>query len=128
MSATDVATAPARNPNSEDTTVGNYFVMSGTTELARDLVDALKAEPKQKPSQATMRTQLHSSGLAEIIKANEDLVLTQLILSQALPPNTAKEELRAILAWVEQLGSLRFEQSYGPNDFRYDILWQAKKK
>ena len=26
MSASDVATAPAKNPNSEDTTVGNYFV------------------------------------------------------------------------------------------------------
>lgn len=108
--------------------VGNQFVMSATSELARDLIDALKAEQKQKPIQASMRTQLYASGLADIIRQNEDTTLTQLILSQALPPKTAKEELRAIIRFVEQLGTLRLESNYGVNDFRYDILWQAKKK
>jgi hypothetical protein len=109
-------------------TVGDQFVMSGTAELARDLVDALKAEQNRKPGQASMRTQLYASGLAEILRSNQDTTLTQLILSQALPPNTAKAELRAILDWVEQLGTLRLESNYGANDFRYEILWQAKKK
>ena len=109
-------------------TVGNQFVISATKELARDVVDALKDEQKQKPIQASMRTQLYASGFADIIRSNEDATLTQLILSQALPPNTAKEELRTILDWVERLGTLRLESNYGANDFRYDILWQAKKK
>ena len=109
-------------------TVGDQFVMSATVELARDLIDVLEAEKKPKSSKATMRTQLYASGLAEIIRANEDATLTQLILSQALPPKTAKEELRAILDWVELLGALRVETTYGANDFRYDILWQPKKK
>ena len=106
--------------------VGDQFVMSSTAELARDLIDSLKAERDRKPSKATMRTQLHASGLAEIIKANEEAVLTQLILSQALPSKTAKQELGAILSLVEQLGSLRFESEYSAKNFRYDILWKRK--
>jgi hypothetical protein len=108
--------------------VGNYLVMSSTAELARDLIDTLKIEKPAKASAASMRTQVHASGLAEVIKANEDSILTQLILSQALPPKAAKTELRTILDWVERLGSLRVEQTYGGTDFRYDILWQAKKR
>jgi hypothetical protein len=108
--------------------VGDQFVMSATAELARDLVDVFKAEQKQKPMQSSMRTQLFASGLADVIRSNENATLTQLILSQALPPKTAKAELQAILEWVEQLGTLRLQSTYGTNDFRYDILWQAKKK
>jgi hypothetical protein len=108
--------------------VGDQFVMSATAELARDLIDVLKAEQTRKPIQASMRTQLYASGFAHIIRSNEDAALTQLILAQALPPKTAKEELRAIIDWFEQLGTLRLETTYGANDFRYDILWQAKKK
>lgn len=109
-------------------TVGNHFVMSATAELARDLVDALKVEARQKAIPASMRTQLYASGLADIVRSNQDATLTQLILSQALPPKTAKEELRAIIDWIEQLGTLRLESTYGANDFRYDVLWQTKKK
>ena len=97
-------------------------------ELARDLIDVIQAEKKQKPSKASMRTQVFAAGFADIARANEDAALTQLILAQALPPKTAKEELRTILDWVDRLGSLRLEMTYGDNDFRYDILWQAKKK
>ena len=109
-------------------TVGNYLVMSSTAELARDLIDTLKVEKPAQVNPASMRTNLYATGLAEIIKANEDGILTKLILSQALPPNTAKAELRTILDWVEQLGRLRVEQTYGTNEFRYDILWHVKRK
>jgi hypothetical protein len=107
--------------------VGDQFVMSATAELARDLIDVIKAERKAKPSKASMRTQVFASGFADIARANEDATLTQLILAQALPPKTAKEELRTILDWVDRLGSLRLEMTYGDSDFRYDILWKAKK-
>ena len=111
-------------------TVGDNFVISSTAELARDLIDLLKTEQKQKPMRASvsMRTHLQASGLADIIRSNEDTTLTQLILAQALPPKTAKAELQAIINWIEQLGTLRLETTYGASDFRYDILWQAKKK
>jgi hypothetical protein len=107
-------------------TVGNHFVMSSTAELARDLIDALKAEKKQKPNKATMHTQLYASGFADLVRSNEEAALTQLILAQALPPNTAKAEMQAIIRWIETLGTLRIESTYGTNEFRYDILWRAK--
>ncbi|MBM3992985.1 MAG: hypothetical protein FJ303_02345 [Planctomycetes bacterium] len=109
-------------------TVGNQFVMSGTAELARDLIDLLQAERIQQASPASMQTRFYSSGLGEIIRMNQDQTLTQLILSYALPPKTAAEELRRILDWVDQLGTLRLESTYGANDFRYDVFWQPKKR
>lgn len=109
-------------------TVGDQFVISATAELARDLVDALEAEKKQPPSKATMRTQVFASGFGAIVRSNEDATLTQLILAQALPPKAAREELRAILDWFDRFGSLSLQENYGANDFRYDILWQPRKK
>lgn len=106
---------------------GDQFIMSATAELARDLIDAIKAESKQKPSKASMRTEIFASGAAEIAKASEGAGITQLILSQALSPKAAKEEFANILAFTQRLGSLRLEMNYGPRDFRYDIIWQAKK-
>jgi hypothetical protein len=109
-------------------TAGDQFIMSGTAELARDLIDVLKAEQKEKPSMASMRTELFASGFADIARSNEGAALTQLILAQALPPKTAQEELTKILNFADRLGSLRLEMNYGANDFRYDFIWQAKKK
>ena len=108
-------------------TVGDQFVMSATTELARDLIDVLKNEKKQS-SPATMRTRLYASGLNEIIRANEDGALTKLILNQAVPPKTAKQELKSLMDWIDQVGQVHFETAYGANDFRYDIVWQPRKK
>jgi hypothetical protein len=108
--------------------VGDQFVVSATKELARDLIDAIKAENKSQPNRAVMRTQVLASGLVEVARASEDVSLTQLILAQALPPNTAKEEYRAILDLFERLGTLQLQEVWGANDFRYDILWQPKKK
>ncbi len=107
---------------------GDQFIMSGTAELARDLIDVLKAEQKGKPSKASMRTELFASGFADIARNNEGAALTQLILAQALPPKTAKEELAKILDFADRLGSLRLEMNYGANDFRYDFIWEAEKK
>jgi hypothetical protein len=107
-------------------TVGNHFVMSATAELARDLIDLLQAEPKQRAIRPTMRTQVQASGVANLIRDNEDETLTQLILALALSPKTAKQELGRLIQWIEMLGELRLESHYGANDFRYDILWQPK--
>lgn len=106
---------------------GDQFIMSGTAELARDLIDTIKAESKAKLARQSMRTELFAAGFAEIARGNEDAALTQLILGQALTPKSAMEELAKILAFTERLGSLRLEMNYGTSDFRYDIIWQAKK-
>jgi hypothetical protein len=107
---------------------GDQFIVSATKELARDLIDAIKSQKNQKPGKAAMRTQVFASGISAFTGANEDASLTQLILAQALPPNTAKAELRAIVDWFNRLGTLQLEETYGNNDFRYDIRWQPFKK
>jgi hypothetical protein len=106
--------------------VGDQFVMSTTAELARDLIDVLKSEPKQQPGRATMRTEVLGSGLAEVVRANGDTLLTQLMLAQALSPKSARQELQTAVAWLEQLGSLRLAMDYGTNDFHFDVIWQPK--
>lgn len=108
--------------------VGDQFVISGTAELARDLVDAIQAQGRSNASKATMRTQLFATGLGDIIRSNQDATLTQLILSQALPPQSAREEVRAILDWLDAFGSLEFEIHYAAADFRYDIQWRPRAK
>ncbi|HZZ78014.1 MAG TPA: hypothetical protein VFE62_05830 [Gemmataceae bacterium] len=109
-------------------TCGDQFIMSGTAELARDLIDVLKSERKGQPGTASMRSEAFASGLVNLARTNQDLLMTQLILAQALPPNTAKKEVEAIFNYLDRLGSVRLEMNYGANDFRYDIIWQAKKK
>jgi hypothetical protein len=109
-------------------TVGDSFVMSATPELARDLIDLLKAEKKPTLSKASMQTEVFAPGFAESIRANEDAALTQLILGQALQPKAAKQELNAIVNLIDRLGTLRLESNYNASDFRYDLLWRIKSK
>ncbi len=108
--------------------VGDQFVISATAELARDLVDAIQSEKKEKPNRAAMRTQIFASGFGDVVRSNEEATLTQLILAQALPPKNAKEELHAVLTWLDRFGTVRLEENFGEKDFRYDIFWQPTKK
>ena len=102
------------------------MVVSSTVELARDLIDELKQGTREVASPATMRTTLFAQGVAAGLRASEDQLLTQVILGQALAPDSARKEIRAIIGLVERLGRLNFEINYNLNDFRFDILWQRK--
>jgi hypothetical protein len=108
--------------------VGDQLVMSSTVELGKDLIDELKRGSKSQSQPATMRTQLYASGAARALRDTEEQVMTQLILTQALPPAAAREEVRKIIALVERLGTLGFEINYGQNDFRFDVKWHAGTK
>lgn len=107
--------------------VGDQLVMSSTVELGRDLIDELKKGSKDKAAPATMRTQLYASGAAQALRAGEEQVMTQLILTQALPPGAARDEVRKIIALVERLGVLGVEVNYGQRDFSFDVKWHAGK-
>ncbi len=108
--------------------VGDQLVMSSTVELGKNLIDELKRGSKEPAQPATMRTRLYASGAAQALRAGEEQVMTQLILTQALPPGAAREEVRKIIALVERLGSLGFEINYGQSDFRFDVKWQTSTK
>jgi len=108
--------------------VGDQLMMSSTVELGKNLIDEIQRGSKDTAQPATMRTRLYAGGAAQALRSTEDQVMTQLILTQALPPGAAREEVRKIIALVERAGSLGFEINYGQNDFRFDVKWQTKSK
>jgi len=106
--------------------VGNQFILSSTIEFCHELVELLGKEAKESTlgcSPALVRTQIYGSGGASVLEAFRDQLFTQTILDQAIPPEKAKEQVRAFTDWVRHLGVVRFEENYGPRDFRYDIHW-----
>ena len=58
----------------------------------------------------------------------EDLLVSQAILSQALPAAGAKKQLDDLVALVQRLGEVRFETRYTPQEFRFDVRWLYEKK
>jgi len=110
------------------THVGNQFVISSTLELGKDLVDCLTKETKEGTSAATQRTHLYGIGLAANIRSAEDLIVSQAILSRALPTAGAKKQFEDLVRLVERLGEVHLETHYGPKEFRFDIHWEYEKK
>jgi len=102
--------------------VNNQFVLSSTLELARDLVDVLEKESAAPVYNAsTLRVRAHSSGAAAALRSAADQLYTQAILGQALAPATAREQVQALIAFVEQLGSVQMQTHYGANEFDVDF-------
>jgi hypothetical protein len=102
--------------------VKNQFILSSTIELCRELVDLIdKEDPKKNTSVASTRQRFYSSGGADILRGNHELLLTQLILSQALAPKTAKDQLRQLIELVDRAGVLNMDVQYGANDARMDL-------
>ena len=108
--------------------VGNQLVLSSTLELAHDLVDVLEKENKTPVySPSTLRAMAYATGVAAGIQNAEEQLLTQIILSQALSPLAAREQLRKLVDLVEQLGSVRMQTHYGDNDFHVNFRLILRK-
>ncbi len=111
------------------THVGNQLVASSTTELCRELVDELQKEAKQSPSAAAMTRQarLIPGGVADLVKAFEDSLVTQTILDQAVPPDAARKQVEAFVQWIRGLGEVELDESYSTNEFLFDLRWKTEK-
>ena len=103
--------------------VGNQFVACSTIELCRELIDLLAKEQKANPksSAASTHYKFYSNGLAEAAKAFEDQLITQAILDQAIPPEEAKAQTKALLDILKHAGALETQVTFSAKDFRYDI-------
>lgn len=102
-------------------TVGKQFIVSSTIELGRELIDLVSKEQNTKPSPATTRMRLYSSGAADIMRSTQDVLLTQFILGQALSPQEAGKQLRQAIELVERLGVLDVDVAYGANDAQVNL-------
>ena len=109
--------------------VGNQFVFCSTIELCRELVDLLVKEQKAglKSSPAKAHYKFYSNGLAQAARAFEDQLTVQAILDQALTPEEAKAQSKALLDILKHAGAVEVQSVFGAKDFRYDIRYKPGK-
>ncbi|MBM4069411.1 MAG: hypothetical protein FJ271_10755 [Planctomycetes bacterium] len=100
---------------------GKQMILSSTVELARELADLVAQEGPTRGSTASTHWQFYATGGAAALRSAEKQLRTQYILSQALSPKEAQDQIRQLIALVERLGVLTIETNYGAGDFRLDI-------
>jgi len=111
------------------TRVGDQFVVSSTIELCRELVDLIHKEGDSpaRGHASTARARLYGSGAAAYLRTIEDLFVTQTTLDQAVTPEEARQQVKAILDFIRGFGVLALEPRYHDKMFQYDIRLQADK-
>jgi hypothetical protein len=104
--------------------VGDYFFVCSTIELGRELIALLEKEPQsiaRGDNAVSARSKVYSTGIAAALRNNENELLTQTILSQALSPEEARSQVRAFIELVQRLGHIDLTTFYGPREFHYDL-------
>ncbi|HEX5268947.1 MAG TPA: hypothetical protein VFW33_00605 [Gemmataceae bacterium] len=110
--------------------VRNQFVFCSTMELCRQLVDLLEKETKgelPKGRHAATASRFYGSGGAALLRGAEDLLVTQAVLDQAVTPEAAREQVKALIELVQRLGAVDTEVVYEAKQFRYDLRWKMGK-
>jgi len=122
--------------------VGNQFIFSSTVELGRDLVDLLLIEQKS-PSKSdpglggargggpsfsqTAVDRYYANGFADLLQTQEDALITQTILDQAVPPGEAKKQVEAFIRLVRTTGGMTTSASFEAKTTRFDIQFRLRK-
>jgi hypothetical protein len=111
------------------TRVGNQYVIASTIEFCEELIDLLQKEQKAKPtgSPATSRMRFFAPGIADTLQAQEDGLVTQAVLDQALTAEEARTQVRSALAVLRSLGSLSLEADFKTNTFQFDLRVKMSK-
>jgi hypothetical protein len=109
--------------------VGKHFVVASNVELARELVRTLKEEDKTggKGATASSRYRVYPGGVIGELKRTEDQILAATVLSQAVPPDEARQQFSDLVALVNYFEGLTFSTTYGPTWFAHDIRLTFKK-
>jgi hypothetical protein len=50
-------------------------------------------------------------------------VFAQTVLAQAASPESARQQVQALLDLARKLGDVRLETNYGVKDFRFDVVY-----
>lgn len=110
-------------------TVGDQFAICSTLELGRQLIPILEKEKKRAPKGSPVigRTQVYGKGAAELVGMDRERLLAQTILSQALPPDQAGQQVRDLIDWVRGLGVLRLTAVLGRQQFGYDLEFRPEQ-
>jgi hypothetical protein len=86
--------------------VDDQFVFCTTFELAKELVPMLQKEKEVYKVYAKGRAvdKVYPEGLAKLLEAQLDVLVTQTILDQAVPPGEAKKQVKAFIELVRKAG------------------------
>ncbi len=107
--------------------VGDQVVITSAVDLCREMVDTVQAEgrnPSAKDQAAPSHlTRLYGAGAARVLEGLRDQLFTQTVLSQALAPEEAQEQVQRLIDWVRGLGSIELKEEYRPHDFRYELIY-----
>jgi hypothetical protein len=110
--------------------VRNQFVFCSTLELCHQLVDMLDKETKDKlppGRRGASLSRFYSSGGAALLRGAQDVLTTQAVLDQAVTPEAAREQVKALIELVQRLGAVDSEVVYEAKQFRYDFRWKMGK-
>lgn len=96
---TDVNAAPVNyNLSPSCARIGNHFVISTTAELARDLVDELKAAPAaEQLTPDNMHLQANFDTLASVLEENKSAIVAQNMLQQAQTQAVAEDQFELLV-------------------------------
>jgi hypothetical protein len=105
--------------------VGNYLVAASSLELCKELVNLIRQETESAtPRNLTnSQTRVYADGGAQLLHLIEDQLFAQTILSQALDPKEAKEQVRKLIDWVNGLGMIEIDSTYADQSFHYDFIY-----
>lgn len=107
--------------------VGDQYIVASTQEFCFELIDYLKKEDRSKPITSNMQMKGFAEGVGAYLNYSPELLLTQTILSQAIPEAEAKKQVDQLLNFINKLGSIQIGTEYLKNEFHFDIHWRFKK-
>ncbi len=109
--------------------VGKQFFVASTLELGREMIGLLQKEAAgaAKGPSAVSNHHFFASGVADILAATEEQLVTQAILDQALAPDDARAEVRQGIDIIRRLGGVTIQSDYQKNEFRFDLRIKTTK-
>ena len=95
--------------------------------MCHELIDLLDKETKTKGPVAAVNSRIYGAGGAALLRTAEDILVTQAVLGQAVTPEDAREQVKALVELVRKLGTVDQEVVYEAKQFRYDVRWKMGK-
>jgi hypothetical protein len=106
--------------------VGNYFVLSSTQELCKDMVTELKKLDGQITNDhADIRHRFSWVALGQAVAAERPRVLTELTLRHGGTSDRTEDQLQQLLRLLDKLGTVELSISHSPT-FRLELVTKYK--
>jgi len=109
--------------------MGEYYVLSSTDGLAKDLIDALKKEAsgpvKPIPGSSTL-VEVDGNAVAAALAANREPLVRQNMLENAVSQEEAQGKVDLFLAVLKRLDAAKFAIGRTPSDVRASLEVKLK--